>query len=33
MTKKQKSELRKFRKVAKAVMAQDKKLLKELAKR
>ncbi len=33
MTEKQKNELRKFKKVAKAVMAQDKRLLKELAKR
>jgi len=32
MTEKQKNELRKFKKAAKAVMAQDKKLLKKLAK-
>lgn len=32
MTEKQRDEIKKFRKAAKAVMAEDKKLLKELAK-
>ena len=33
MTKKQKDDLKKFKKASKAVMVEDKKLLKELSKR